>query len=259
MSDTELTARACETYGAYLALGNERFEAAGAKFVRNRANPTRYDANHVAHVRAETPREIDALLQRMETEFEGYTHRALYLDALTPPQFEARLVLDGGYRLNPGLELVLEGELQASPQPADIRLVQDESQWQALYEMEAMWAGTYPPETRAPLEQNNVNLRIKAPPVRWWLAYFRGVPRAFFNSWEGTNGVGQVEDLFTHPDYRRRGLATSLIAHCVADARAHGAGPVLIGSDPADTPKHMYAAMGWRPLFVTKHFVKTPA
>jgi GNAT superfamily N-acetyltransferase len=256
MSDAYLVARACETYEAYLALGNERFEADGATLVRNRTLPNRYDANHVAHIHAETPQEIDALLARIEREFEGYTHRALYLDSLTPPQFIARLVLDGGYRVNEGLLMLLEGELQAAPRPADIRPVEDESQWQALFEMEAMWASTYPPESRTPLEQNYQNIRSKTPPVRWWLAYVDGVPRAFFNSWEGINGIGQVEDLFTHPDFRHQGLATSLLAHCVADARAHGAGPVIIGSDPDDTPKHMYASMGWRPLVVTRHFVK---
>jgi predicted GNAT family acetyltransferase len=80
--------------------------------------------------------------------------------------------------------------------------------------------------------------------------------RAFLNSWEGENGVGQVEDLFTHPEYRHQGLATALLAHCVTDARAHGAGPVIIGCEPNDTPKHMYAAMGWRPLYVVRHVVK---
>jgi GNAT superfamily N-acetyltransferase len=259
MPDSNLIARVCETYEAYLALGNESFEADGATFVRNRAIPNRYDANHVAHVHAESPREIEALLARIEAEFAGYTHRALYLDPLTPAQFIARLVLDGSYSVNNGLLLILEGDLQASPKPADIRLVEDEAQWQALFEMEAMWADTYPPGTRAPIEQNYHNLRIKTPPVRWWLAYVDGVPRAFFNSWEGTNGVGQVEDLFTQAEYRHQGLATSLLAHCVADARAHGAGPVIIGSDPTDTPKQMYAAMGWRPLLVTRHLVKTLA
>ena len=259
MSDADLIARVCQTYEAYLELDNESFEADGATFVRSRTAFNRYDANHVAHIRAESPQEIEALLRRVEVEFKDFTHRAFYLDPLTPPQFAARLVLDGGYRVIEELIMLLEGELKASPKPADIRLIEDESQWQALFEMEAMWASTYPPESRTPLEQNFYQLRSKTPPVRWWLAYVDGVPRAFFNSWEGTNGVGQVEDLFTQPEYRHQGLATALLAHCVADARKHGAGPVIIGADPNDTPKHMYASMGWRPLYVTRHFVKNLA
>ena len=77
----------------------------------------------------------------------------------------------------------------------------------------------------------------KQPPVQYWLAYVDGRPRAYFNSWAGIDGVGQVEDLFTHPDFRHRGLATALIHHCVADARSKGAGPVVIVADPTDTPR----------------------
>jgi hypothetical protein len=53
-----------------------------------------------------------------------------------------------------------------------------------------------------------------------------------------------------------RGLATALIHPCVADARSKGAGPVVIAADPTDTPKHMYAAMGFRPVAVYSHYLK---
>ena len=65
-----------------------------------------------------------------------------------------------------------------------------------------------------------------------------------------------MEDLFTVPAFRRRGVATALIAHAVGDARDRGAGPVLIGADPDDSPKHMYAAMGFRPLCVLRSYTR---
>ena len=72
--------------------------------------------------------------------------------------------------------------------------------------------------------------------VRYWLAHDGNEAAAFLASWPGGNGVGQIEDLFTHPKHRHRGLATALIAHCVADARGRGAGPVVIIADPSETP-----------------------
>ena len=93
--------------------------------------------------------------------------------------------------------------------------------------------------------------RIKAPALRFWLARADQVDCAFLSSWPGANGVGKVEDLFTHPDLRHRGIATALIVHCVSDVRERGAGPVLIGALPNDTPMHMYAGMGFRPFCVT--------
>ena len=96
-----------------------------------------------------------------------------------------------------------------------------------------------------------------SPPVRYWLAYTDDGPRAFFTSWTSNDGIGVLDDLFTHPDYRHQGLATALVHHCVADSRARGAGPVALEADPKDTPKRMYAAMGFRPLSLSHEYLKT--
>jgi GNAT superfamily N-acetyltransferase len=105
-------------------------------------------------------------------------------------------------------------------------------------------------------DEHMLNRRVKAPDVRGWFACVDGEPRAFLSSWPGENGVGVVEDLFCHPEYRHRGLATALLAHCVADARTRGAGPVIINADPKETPKHMYAALGFRPYCVSRSLWK---
>ena len=122
-----------------------------------------------------------------------------------------------------------------------------------------------------------------SPPVRYWLAYRGGRSEALteLSAWtssrhaiglrpvlariwggrsEGLNfrvATGYLDYLFTHPDYRHRGLATALVHHCVADSRKRGAGPVALEADPAGTPKHMYAAMGFRPLSVSHEYLKT--
>ena len=91
--------------------------------------------------------------------------------------------------------------------------------------------------------------------MRYWLAYVDGVPRGFLGSLVDADGMGQVEDLYVEPEVRHRGLATALIHRAVADCRARGAGPVLIVSDAGDTPKVMYAAMGFRPLLVEHKYL----
>jgi hypothetical protein len=110
MSDALLFARACETIEAYLALGNERFEACGATFIRNRATPTRYDANTIVLIRDAT--RVDELLQRADVEYAHLPYRQFHLDPLTPPEVEARLALAGYARWTAHLVMVLEGELQ---------------------------------------------------------------------------------------------------------------------------------------------------
>jgi ribosomal protein S18 acetylase RimI-like enzyme len=96
--------------------------------------------------------------------------------------------------------------------------------------------------------------RSKCPPLRYWLAYDEGVPAGHLSSWAGQNGVGQVEDLAVLAEHRHQGIATALLHHCVADCRARGAKSVVLSCDPTDTPKQMYAAMGWRPVAIGRRY-----
>ncbi|HEU0072893.1 MAG TPA: GNAT family N-acetyltransferase [Dehalococcoidia bacterium] len=267
MDQNHLLRLACETNFSYLALGNKRFEAHGASFIVNPKTPRRHDANCVGIIRTD-PSEVEALLVRIEAEFAGYQHRTWGIDALTPPQTAARLALEQGYRVNDALVHVLEGDLRIAPRlgttppdEAEVREVLTEDDWQAYRELDAMWweetsTGYFGPYDPVLHDEFMVYRRLKTPLTRAWFASVAGVPRAFFSSWLGENGVGIVEDLYCHPDYRHRGLATALIARAVADCRERGAGPVIINSDVNDTPKLMYAAMGFRPLFVHRNYTK---
>ncbi len=259
---TDLIRRALAVNQAFLTLGAEVFEAEGATFVRDRSRPSIRDSNHVARVTASTPDEIDSLLARVEREYAGFPHRRFDLDFTTPPAIAARLALEG-YGPIDALVMLLEGELAGQPKPHEIRPVSDDVSWDDYSKLfDLNWRefdgreGLEEPEGPVVGRAMLGSHRAKSPPVRYWLAYFDGEPRAFFASWEGIDGVGQVEDLFTHPDYRHRGLATALIHHCVADSRSSGAGPVVIVCDPDDTPKRMYAAMGFRPVALKRNYWK---
>ena len=257
--DAALLDRAITTLLGYFELGNEVVVTPRARFVRNLASSRIYDANHGTAIRAETAAEIDDVLRRADEIFADVEHRTFKLDPCTPSAFEGRLLLDG-YTGSSELQLLLEGDLDARPPTIDIRTVASDADWEAVarltrldHEEEAQKANREPisPVVTAEMVASK---RVKAPDLTFFLAAVDGVDCAFFSSWPGTNGVGKVEDLFTAPAFRRRGIATALIAHAVRDARHRGAGPVLIGADPDDAPKHMYAAMGFRPLCVLRSY-----
>ena len=254
--------RAIDDFPSYA--GEERFEAEGAVFVRDRSIPDKYYANHVEQVTASTPEEIARLSERIEVEFEGFRHRCYYVDRDTPTEFEAWLLMKG-YQRSDSLVMVLTGELRGTPMPHEIRLVETDADWLALYDLVVLADREFDPNARqsgnehpsGARDQHISMLQSISPPVRYWLAYVEGAPRAFFSSWTSTDGIAVLDDLYTHPDYRRRGLATALVHHCVADVRERDAGPVALETDPADTPKHMYAAMGFRPLSLSHEYLKT--
>jgi GNAT superfamily N-acetyltransferase len=262
MTDNErdLARRALAVNQANLVLGHETFVADGATFVRDTEYPRLYVANHVANVTASTPDEIERLLARVETEFAHCVHRRFHTDFMTPPTFEARLQLDG-FSVSHSLVSLLDGELRGEAKPCEIRPVDNDAAYAAFFSLnQSDWAELVARTGISADESIGHNLArvlvTKSPPVRFWLAYADGEARGYFNSWEGFEGVGQVEKLFVQPEYRHRGIATALIHHCVADARAHGAGPVVIVADASDTPKQMYAAMGFRPVAIKREYLK---
>ena len=255
-----LTRRAVATDYGFMALGNERSAAEDATFIRNPSVPRIRDANQVIGVTAATPDDIDRLLARADREYADCPHRQFRLDFTASPEFEARLALEG-YERKDTLVMLLEGDLIGAAKPHDIRPVESEADWQAytsLHEIDwREYAEKIPGGADTAVAEQMVRTRrAKTPPVRYWLAWADGQPRAYLASWEGEDGVGQVEDLFTHPEFRHRGLAATLIHHCVADCRAHGAGPVVIAADALDTPKRMYAALGFRPVAISRTYRK---
>jgi GNAT superfamily N-acetyltransferase len=257
----DLVRKAIDVNQRLLALGSETFEAAGGVFVRNRDVPRIYDANHVAAVTASAPDEIDALLGRVEQEYAHLPYRRFDTDPFTPPEVEARLAYEGYDPGSPALFLILEGELRGEPKPCDIRPVESDADWAAYETLDnADWIEEAEKRERPAGLNISADMcrvrRAKSPKARFWMAYVEDRPAAYFMSWEGIEGVGQVEDLFTLPEFRHRGLATALIHHSVADCRKHGAGPVLIVARPDDTPKRMYRALGFRPLCLTRNYFK---
>ncbi len=260
VTSLDLISKALDVNAEQLALANEQFQAAGAHFVRNHSAAMIYDANHVAKVRAGTPEEIDTLLALVEQEFEGFGHRRFDVDFRTPQPFLARLALDG-YEREDALVMLVEGSLSEKAKGHDIRPVNDDERWRDFAALKALDWQEYQEKRGRPLEpavgEAMVMLaRRKYPLVRYWLAWVEGQPAAYACSFPGSDGVGQVEDVFTHQRFRHQGLATALIHRCVADCREYGAGAVVIVADPADTPKRMYAAMGFRPIALTTHYFK---
>jgi len=257
-----LIARAYQTAQQWLALGNECSEVPRARLIVNRGVPRIYDANFAASVRAESPGEIDAVLHELERAFDGLGHRHVLWDPETPPPFEARLVLDGWRAHNDLVTLILEGELQASGPSVSIRAAEGDADWQAIEDLhwldheEEVAMGFHAPWDRTLTNELVVSKRRKAPDVRYFLAHADGVDCAFFSAWPGTDGMGLIEDLFTRAEFRGRGIATALIIACVDDARARGARPILVSARGNDTPKHMYATMGFRPLCIQRSYLK---
>ncbi len=244
----------CRTYLAYLRLAGDVIEGPRCRAVRCDTAPLIYDANHL---QVDPGADIEAVMAFFEEVLGDRDHRQVITTLLNDPGLDARLSLEG-YTAEVVLQGLLDGPLRGpAPIDCDIRLVETAQEWVHLDRLvradhvETNQVQDRHDYTLEVTDQMQAIRRRVASEVKPFMAWDEGEPVAFFCSWPGIDGVGMVEDLFTLPTHRKRGFARALIHHCVADARTRGADRVLIGAEPDDTPKHIYAAMGFEPTCLT--------
>lgn len=241
-----------DAFDEYHTLGVSVAERHGALFVRDSRCPFIYDANHVRRIR--TPeRELDALLTEAGHWFAELPYRSFRTDPLTPPYVEARLALDG-YEPRDELLMRLDREVQGARATPDIREVLSEDDWRAWWELKELSLredGIWETTGATWLDYT----RRKCPPVRYFLARDSARPTGFFSVFVA-HGVGYLEDLYVRPEYRLRGIATALVARCVRAARERAAAVTFLPALVADSPKRMYATMGFRPIALVRSYSK---
>lgn len=250
-------------YVAQRSLGCETSRPGGHTFARNTDTPLIYDANFSFDVEPELAADAGAFESALDRAFDGAGHRKVVCGPTTAPIVEAQLVALG-FEPESILQLVLEGALESTAsQPADTetRRAETDADWASLVELQHMNFNEQAirndrlPFERAVAEQMVASWRAKHG-MAFWLTAASGRDCAYFGSWVGLEGLGMVESLFTDPAYRHRGIATTLIEHCVGVVRAEGARAVLIGADIEDTPKKMYLELGFRPVCVTREWLR---
>ncbi len=256
-----LVERVCIAYAWQRALGHEIVKDSLCCLVSDPAHPDVWDANHISEVRASTTAEIEQVLQRAHEAFTHCHHRLFVIDSLTPPAFLARLALDDYQELTPTIQLVLDGVLRANPPDIDLRPVTTEADWQSLYTLlrQDHIEGVRTHSMAIPEEVTRgvvTSYRKKWPVYQFFLAHEEGVDCAYGAGALCPNGIGMIEDLFTLPDFRKRGISTAIIARALSHLRAQGAEQILIGALTTEPPKRLYAALGFLPICVTREYIK---
>lgn len=261
----DLVARCADAEAGYFELGHAVTDLGWARIVRNQETPDVWDSNCVTRVRVKDEAGLERLLAEVEVRFSDVAHRSYKVDPLTPTVLEARLLQDG-YQSDVMIHLVLSSDqvLARTGASVDLRRVETEADWRSLARLarmdhvEAAGREGRTVWSEDVTTQMVARKRLRDSVLPFFLASTGGRDVAHGCAWPGTpeGGVGLVEDLFTDPAYRHQGIATAVIAHCVAFARAGGAGPVMIGAAADDTPRHMYEALGFRPTLVTRGYVK---
>jgi ribosomal protein S18 acetylase RimI-like enzyme len=72
------------------------------------------------------------------------------------------------------------------------------------------------------------------------------------------DGIGQVENVVTLPDYRRRGLARALVLRGVEESHAAGNELTFLVADADDWPQQLYEKLGFETVGRYARFLRPP-
>ena len=261
-SKTTAIQPALDMYNYHGQLGRSQLQLSHCLVIQDATKPQVWSANKVCNITASTTAEIATMMAELDAVFAGLPYRNFDLTPLTPPTCAAHLLLHDYHEQSVILQILLTGELNSSsdtPHPK-LRPVNSDADWQALHQLvsidHAEGARTAGALKEAVTHGIVAGYKATAPACQFFLAEVDGESCAYGSATVGPNRMGMVEDLFTLPTYRGRGLASSLIKHCVEYCRGSGATDILIGSHATEPPKHLYNRLGFKPRFLVRQVMK---
>lgn len=254
--------RACEAYYFHAGLGGEVIEGDLFTAVRDNGRRSVWDLNRVFDIKASKSADIDSLLITSESLYQrqGYTYFSV--SPFTPPSFIARLAMEDYKELTPVVQMVLSGALNGGrTEGFEMAPVISEADWGVLFKLVrqdhiegARSQGTKLDEV---VTAGIVDgYRRRAGPCQFFIARINDTICGYGSATTCPNGIGMIEDLFTAPVFRRRGVGSSLISGCTDYLRSRGATDFLIGSLISEPPKHLYRKLGFLPVCLTRAFYK---
>jgi GNAT superfamily N-acetyltransferase len=258
---TDLARTIAEAYRWQRRLGNTLISATHCHIVSDSDHPDVWDSNHADDVTARTEPEIFSVFAAMDAHLGHTRWRVIHTDGFTPDAFLARLALDDFKERPATIQMALKGELTDRGAAIDLRPVASDADWDALLRLvladhaEGRRTGglDLSPEFSAAVV---ASYRAKSGAYHLHLAMQDGVAVAYGGHAKAPNGAGMIEDLFTLPSARRRGVAAAMIAAFTDRLRDAGCHTIFLGALATEEPKHLYARLGFHPVMLARAWTR---
>lgn len=101
-------------------------------------------------------------------------------------------------------------------------------------------------------------LLLTATPTRAFAIFEAGSAVAYCLLLDAGDGAGMVEDVYTTPAARGRGLGASVVAHALGASQAAGHDVVVLPTDADGAARALYERLGFRPLGLVHQFLRWP-
>lgn len=225
----------------------------GAIVVTDPSHPNVWDANFAL---AEPGADPDAVIAALDRAMPWSKWRVIVADALTDPAMVATLGFEGFEQAGPLIEM-LASESASSLQavaPVTLRRATPDEHWSAFERLvradhrEGLRTGPYTAEVSDGLL---ATMRTRSRLCRYSIIALDGVDVGYGLSTICPNGLGIIDELFTLPGWRGRGVMSAFIVVVDRELRQTGCDGVFLDAFADDRPRLLYARLGFRPVAIT--------
>lgn len=250
--------RVAEARRWYREQGYAPVRDGGVTLIVTPAYPDTWDANWAS---AEPGASGEALIAALDRHMTHSRWRVAITDALTDPEAEAALALAGFRTESVLIEMTATAVTPTRPtQPVSLEPV-TEANWATFAALvdadmrEGKRTGEHDERVAAGLLDG---MRRRLGACDYQLLVEGGDPVGYGMTAGCPNGLGLIENLFTLPQHRGRGLMSGFIADAADRLLAAGCDAVFLDAHAHDTPKRLYAALGFRPVALSRTWVSGP-
>lgn len=235
--------------------GHAPVERDGIAVVATPEHPGTWDANFVTVAPGVVPA---ALFARLAADV-ATGWQVVHTDCLVDPSIEAALALAGFTTPMALIEMVSARVVAPLPAPLVTLVEVDAGTWPtfaALIEAdqrEGRRAGGYDPALAAGLIEAR---RRRIGPCRYWLLVEDEAAVGYGMTAVCPNGLGLIENLFTLPAHRGRGVMSGFIVEAARRLRAAGCDAIFLDAQAGDAPARLYARLGFRPVSLARTWVR---
>lgn len=246
----EIASLAFRTDLMVLALGGSEVERRdGYVVVRTHANPTYFWGNFVLFATPVAPGEVARLLELFAEEFPAAAHVAWGIDTVDGTVGAEDELLAAGFHVSRDTVLTAP-RLQGATRPvdADVRPLRGDADWSQSLALHVACADPENPHvTEAFLAGQVAAARVLCDRghATWFGAFEDRKLRSSLGIVSDGSRLARFQAVETHPDARRRGLASALVHRAGRTALDRGATRLVIVADPAYHAIGIYRALGF--------------
>ncbi len=230
--------------------------------VRTPANPTYWWGNFLLFADPVGPGEMPERLELFATELPGAEHVAFGIDSLDGTAGDVDALLRAGFEVSRDTVLTASALLPPGQKiDGEIRPIQGDDDWRQALELHVACVAPddeHVTEEFLAAQVGAYRALSESPDATWYGAFSDDRLQSWLGLVADGTGIARFQSVETHPDARRRGLASALVHHAGRTALVNGVATLVIVADPGYHAIGIYRVLGFAETETQVQLIRPP-